>query len=201
MKKKHQKDQAFLYDQIEKKGDLDFDYSDIRPRINLSQYEKKALTKHFPAFRPQAVAVVCSLLLVVSAVGFGGFMMSRRGAVTEPDTTIGEETPPSPESQPLPQTPVLFPEDKLIWQDTVYVRTNMILEEEDLGIRLGETVSSEYDSGSQQNIRDNPQAALAEHLEIGTPFHRIENREDDIAVFHDNSYVIYRKQLSTDTAP
>lgn len=200
MKKNKKQDQAFLFEQIQKTGDLDFDYADISHRINTLQYEKAkspGLTRR--SLRPQALAIVCSLLLVTTALGFGGFMMSRRGAVAEPDTTVSGETILIPESQPPVQEPVLFPEDRLIWQDDIYVRTSLILGEGDVGTRLGETISSETDSGSQQNIRDNPQAALAEHLEDGTPFHQVIDEKNYIAVYSEDGYVIYQRQLTPDT--
>ncbi len=200
MKKNKKQDQTFLFEQIENRGDLGFDYADIKNRVNVLQYEKKPASKAPKyRFRPQAIAVACSLLLVTTAIGFGGFMMSRRSNVVTPDTTVNSETIPSPESQPPVQQPVLFPEDRLIWQDHTYVRTSLILDEHEVGVQLGETVSSEADSGSQQSIRDNPQVAIAEHLEDGTPFHQVTDEETYIAVFSENNYVIYQRQCPPDT--
>ncbi len=200
MKKKQKQDQKFLCEQIDKAGDLGFDYAEVKNRVNVLQYEKEPAPQAPRCrLRPQALAVACSLLLVTTAVGFGGFMMSRRGTVLEPDTTVSGETIPFPESQPPVHQLVLFPEDRLIWQDHTYVRTSLILNEHDVGVQLGETVSAEADSGSQQSIRDNPQVAIAEHLEDGTPFHQVTNGENYIAIYSKDGYVIYQRQLITDT--
>ena len=58
---------------------------------------------------------------------------------------------------------------------------------------------SEGDPGSQQNIRDNPQAAIAKHLEDGTPFHQVTDEENYIAVFSEDNYVIYQRQFTPGT--
>lgn len=199
MKKNKQKDQAFLFEQIERKGDLDFDYADVKTRINVLQYEKNSVVKaHKYRLRPQTLVVACSLLFAITACGFGGFMMSRQGIVTPPETTVNEETVPSPESQPAQKLPNLYPEDVLLWQGEVYIRTDLTVDAGDVGNQLGQIIS-EADSGSQQNLRDNPQVAIAEHLEDGTPFHQITNEENYIAVFTEDGYVIYQRQLTPDT--
>ncbi len=199
MKKNKKQDQTFLFEQIENKGDLGFDYADVKNRVNILQYEKEPAPKT-PRYRlrPQVLAVACSLLLVTSALGFGGFMMSRRGAVSEPDTTVSGETVHDPESQPPHKLPALFPEDVLLWQGDVYIRTDLTVKEDAVGDQLGQ-VMSEVDPGSQQNIRDNPQVAIAEHLEDGTPFHQVTDEENYIAVFSEDNYVIYQRQLTPDT--
>lgn len=199
MKKNQKKDQAFLFEQIDKAGDLSFDYAEVKKRVNILQYEKEPAPQA-PRYRlrPQVLAVACSLLLVTTAVGFGGFMMSRRGAVTEPETTVNAETVHDPEGQPPYKLPALYPDDILLWQGDVYIRTDLTVKEDAVGNQLGQ-VMSEVDSGSQQNIRDNPQAAIADHLEDGTPFHQVTDEENYIAVFSEDNYVIYQRQFTPDT--
>lgn len=199
MKKNKKQDQAFLFEQIDKKGDLGFDYADIKARINTLPYEKKSAAKT-PAYRlrPQALAVACSLIFVTAALGFGGFMMSRRGETVEPDTTFIGETIPAPESQPPQKLPTLYPDDTLLWRGDVYIRTDLTVMADAVGDQLGQVVD-ENDPDSQQNVRDNPQAAIAEHLEDGTPFHQIEEEENYIAVCSEDGYIIYQRQLTTDT--
>ena len=199
MKKNRKQDQAFLYEQINKAGDLGFDYADIKNRVNVLPYEQESAPQA-PRYRlrPQALAVACSLLLVTAAVSFGGFMMSRRGAVTEPDTTVSGETVHDPEGQSPHKLPALFPDDVLLWQGDVYIRTDLTVKEDAVGDQLGQVVS-EGAPGSQQNIRDNPQAAIAEHLEDGTPFHQVTDDENYIAVFSEDNYVIYQRQFTPGT--
>ena len=199
MKKKQKQNQAFLFEQIDKAGDLSFDYAEVKKRVNILQYAKEPASQA-PRYRlrPQVLAVACSLLLVTTAVGFGGFMMSRRGAVTEPETTVNAETVHDPEGQPPYKLPALYPDDILLWQGDVYIRTDLTVKEDAVGNQLGQ-VMSEVDSGSQQNIRDNPQAAIAEHLEDGTPFHQVTDEENYIAVFSEDNYVIYQRQFTPDT--
>lgn len=198
MKKNKKQDQAFLFEQINEGGDLGFDYADVKGRINVLQYEKAPKRRVAYRFTPRVLTVACSLLLVTTALGFGGFMMSRRGAVAEPDTTVSGETIPAPETQPPQKLPALFPEDTLLWQGDVYIRTDLTVKEDAVGDQLGE-VLSEADSGSQQNIRDNPQVAIAEHLENGTPFHQVTDEENYIAVHDEDGYIIYQRQLILDT--
>lgn len=198
MKKKQKQDQAFLFEQIHQKGDLGFDYTDVKSRINVLQYEKSPVIKsQRKSIRPQVPVVACSLLLVTATIGFGGFMMSRREAVTEPDSTVESETISEPESSPH-QFPTLYPEDVLLWQGEAYIRTDLAIPKNAVGERLGQ-VTSKTDSENQHNIRDNPQVAIAEHLEDGTPFHQVKDAEDHIAVFIEGGYIIYQKQPLPDT--
>lgn len=199
MKKNQKKDQAFLLEQIQKQGDLDLNYADIKDRVNLLAYEKAPAAPKLPRrLSPRVLAVACSLLLVTSALGFGGFMMSRRGPVIDPTVNTDGETIFSPDTTSPQKLPALYPEDVLLWQGDVYVRTDLTVTDNAVGERLGEVIS-EADSGSQQSHRDNPQAAIASHLEEGTVFHRVEDEENYIAVHSEEGYIIYQRQLIPDT--
>ena len=199
MKKNQKRDQAFLFEQIDKKGDLGFDYTDIKDRVNILQYEKKSAVKAPPyRLRPQVLTVACSLILVTAALGFGGFMMSQRGSVTEPDTTTYEESIPVTESQPAHQPVIFYPEDVLLWQGDVYIRTSQVVVAEAVGEQLGQIVS-ETASGSPHMGRDDPHIAISDHLADGTPFHQVSGKENYIAVSCEEGYIIYQKQHNPDT--
>lgn len=202
MKNNKQKDQAYLHARITEAVELDFDYNDVKPRINTLQYEKDRASVPAPKQRlhPQILAVACSFILITSTVGLGSFIMSQRGAVVEPPTSV-TETPTShvTESQPADERPILYPEDILLWQGETYIRTNLMATEGEVGAPLGQIISEEADSGSGQSIRDNPQTAIAEHLEDGTPFHQVTDTENCIAVHTEDGYIIYQRQLTPDT--
>ncbi|MBE6585709.1 MAG: hypothetical protein E7645_04180 [Ruminococcaceae bacterium] len=198
MKKSKKKDQAFLFEQIEKAGDVDFDYANLKTRINILQYEKSIPKTTYTPRLPKVLVAVCSLLFVTIAIGFGGWMMSRRGSAPEPGTSPYEETIPSPESQSSQKLPALYPDDVLLWQGDVYIRTDLTVKEDAVGDRLGQ-VTSDCDPGNPHIGRDDPQFAIAEHLKDGTPFHQVTDEENYIAIYSEEGYVIYQRQHTPDT--
>ncbi len=198
MKKSKKKDQAFLFEQIEKAGDVDFDYANLKTRINILQYEKNSFKGTYASRLPKVLVATCSLLLITTAVGFGGWMMNRRGSAPEPDTSLYEETIPSPNSSPSQNLPVLYPEDVLLWQGDVYIRTDLTATTESIGEQLGQTMSN-INSENPHIGRDDPQFAIAEHLKDGTPFHQVTDEENYIAIYSEEGYVIYQRQHTPDT--
>ena len=192
MKKHPKQDEAFLFEQIVSEDHQAFEYADVKARINFLQYEKKPSVKAAGhRMRPQIPAIICCLLLVTTSLVLGGVAMSRRSTVTTPETTVPEETVTHP--------PVLYPEDTLLWQGDVYIRTDRILTKNTVGVQLGQTVT-EIDPTNPHIGRDDPQIAISKHLEEGTPFHRVKAEENCIAISSPDGYVAYQKQIEHDTA-
>ena len=196
MKKSPKYDQAFFFEQIEKDDDMKFDYAEIQSRINTLSYEKTLPHRVPHHFSPRILALVGSLLLMGSVIGIGGFILGRRDAVLDPPSETTHEITLPPETQPSPFLPTLFPDDMLLWQGDVYIRTDLEVTDRSVGKQLGQVVSA----GNQQVGRGDPHAAIASRLEDGIPFHQVIDTENYIAVQESDGYVIYQRQMIIGTS-
>ena len=193
---------------------LDFDYKQIRDRLDVAEIARRAdrpgkvspRAAFPPAERPPvsmplrrpAVAVVTAALLLCATVGAGGMAVAHlANRPISPPLVTGqtEEGTTAPFSATyLPdQEPTLRRDDTLTWGDATYVRTDVTLPADAVEHRLGEVGATETALQGNQAERVQYHEITATKLAEGTVFYGIEGEDSGlcIAVQTEEGYVLY----------
>lgn len=188
---------------------LDFDYKQIRDRLDVAEIARRADrtgTVALPAAIPSvstlrrrpAVAVVTVALLLCATFGAGGMAVAHlANRPTPPPLVTGrtEEGTTAPFSATyLPdQEPTLRRDDTLTWGDATYVRTDVTLPADAVERRLGEVGATETALQGNQAERVQYHEITATKLAEGTVFYGIEEEDSGlcIAVQTEEGYVLY----------
>ena len=188
---------------------LDFDYKQIRDRLDVAEIARRADRTgtiapraalppvSMPRRRP-AVAVVTVALLLCATVGAGGMAVAHlANRPTPPPLVTGqteEETTAPFSATYLPaQEPTLRRDDTLTWGDATYVRTDVTLPADAVERRLGEVGATETALHENQAERVQYHEITATKLAEGTVFYGIEEEDSGlcIAVQTEEGYVLY----------
>ena len=182
---------------------LDFDYKQIRDRLDVAEIARRAdragtVSPRVPMPRRRpAVAVVTATLLLFATVGASGMIMARLANRPNPPAVtnqIEEETTEPFSATALPdRQPTLRRDDTLTWGDVTYVRTDVTLPADVVERRLGEVGATETALHGNQAERVQYHEIIATKLAEGTALYGIEEEDSGlcIAVQTEEGYVLY----------